>query len=300
MQDFEGTLWHRIKKNRIAYLWVSPFFILFLVFQAWPVLFTFFLSFHKWELIGDKLFIGARNFTALLRDDYFWRAFFNNLFYWVAIVPLRTFLVLVVAVVLNSPSVKMKQFFRAAYLLPHLVSAVFIGLLFRVILAEEGGWVNVMLHAVLRIDPIPWLRSVEWSKISVSLMIYWSSFGYFSIVMLGGLQRIPPELYEAAVIDGAGPVRVFAAVTVPLVLPTTLFVVMISTIRTFSIFEGPLMLTNGGPSFSSSPLTLYLFNNAFDYFKLGYASALAVVMFFIVLLFSIVQYSVLGGARTDL
>jgi len=293
------SVWYRLKKYRIAYLWISPFFVIFLVFWAWPVIYTFILSLQKWELIGDKKYIAFKNFLKLFKDEYFWRVMGNTIYYWIAIVPLRTFLVLVLASILNSPDIRMGGYFRATFLLPYLVSTVFIGLLFRVILAGEGGWVNVMLASLIRIEPVPWLVSTEWSKASITLMTYWRSFGYFAVIMLGGLQRISPDLVESAIIDGASSSRIFFKITIPLVLPTIFFVVMISTIRTFSMFEAPFILTAGGPSFSSTPLALYMFNTGFDYFKLGYASAIAVVIFVTILFFSLVQFKVLQGTRTE-
>ena len=293
------SLAHRINKYKIAYLWISPFFILFLVFWAYPIVNTFVLSLQRWEIFGPKEFVGFANFEKLVGDGYFWRALANTLYYWVAIVPLRSFLCLVLAAILSAPSLKFKGFFRAAYLLPHLVSIIFVGVLFRVILAKEGGWVNVALGRLFNLRPIPWLVSTAWSKLSITLMIYWSSMGYFTIIMIGGLQRISQDLYEAARIDGARALRMFFAITVPLAVPTLFFVVMVSTISTFSLFEGPVILTAGGPAFSSTPLTLYLYSNAFDYFKMGYASSLAVVMFVIIIGFSVIQNRVLKGNSTE-
>lgn len=294
----QALLWRQVKKNKIAYLWIAPFFIQFLIFWAWPILNTFLLSFQRWELLGEPEFVGLNNYRNLFADDWFWTSLGNNVYYWVAIVPLRTFLVLALAHVLNSPRLRMAGFFRTTFIMPYLVSEVFVGLLFSILLAERGGTVNDLLGAV-GIDPIPWLASKDWSKISVALMTYWAGFGYFTVIMIGGLQRISPDYIEAARIDGATHTRIFFAIIIPLMLPTILFVTIISTIGTFSIFEGPLILTGGGPGISSTPLTMLLVNNAFQYFKMGYASTMAVVLFVIILAVSVVQMKVLGGGSVE-
>lgn len=295
----QALLWRRVRRNRIAYLWIAPFFIQFLVFWAWPILNTFLLSFQRWELLGEPEWIGLGNYQTLFTDAWFWTTLGNNFYYWIAIVPLRTFLVLALAYVLNSSRLRFAGFFRTTYIMPYLVSEVFIGLLFSILLAERGGTVNTLL-GYLGVEPIPWLASKDWSKISVALMTYWSGFGYFTVIMLGGLQRISPDYIEAARIDGATSTRIFFAIIIPLMLPTILFVTIISTIGTFSIFEGPLILTKGGPGISSTPLTMLLVNNAFQYFKMGYASTIAVVLFVIIFAVSFVQMRVLrGGAEED-
>ena len=294
----QGLFWRRVKKNRIAYLWIAPFFVQFLVFWAWPIINTFLLSFQRWELLGEPEFVGLNNYRNLFADDWFWTSLGNNIYYWVAIVPLRTFLVLALAYIINSPRLRFAGFYRTTFIMPYLVSEVFVGLLFSILLAERGGTVNNLLGYV-GVDPIPWLASKDWSKISVSLMTYWVGFGYFTVIMLGGLQRISPDYIEAALIDGATQTRIFFAIIIPLMLPTILFVTIISTIGTFSIFEGPLILTQGGPGISSTPLTMLLVDNAFQYFKMGYASTIAVVLFAIIFTVSVIQIKLLGGGSVE-
>lgn len=292
------SLLSRIWKYRVAYVWIAPFFLQFLVFWAWPIIFTFFLGFQQWEIIGAREWVGLRNYINLLQDDWFWTALRNNAFYWITIVPLRTFLVLILAWILHSTRLRFGGFFRTAYILPHLISEVFIGLLFVIILAEKGGSLNVFLGR-FGLPSIPWLTSPDWSRISIVLMVYWGSFGYFAVIMMGGLQRIAPAYLEAATIDGASSQRIFWSIVVPLMRPTILFVVIISSIATFSIFEGPLVLTGGGPGISSMPLTMLLVSNGFEYFKMGYASAIAVVLFLLVGMVSVAQIYLLRGGTPE-
>ena len=284
------NIWHEIKKYKIAYLWISPFFIIFGIFWAFPIGFSAVLSFCKWELIGERSFMGLRNYTHLIQDEYFWTCLSNNLYYWAVVVPPRTFLALVLAVILNSPRLKIGSLFRLSVILPYVVPAVFIALLFRILLAEHGGWVNIILGRVFMIKPIPWLVSTKWSKPAVVTISYWGATGYFTLIMLGGLQQIPKELYEAAMIDGVNRLQSFFRITIPLMRPTIIFILIISTIWIFNMFVVPLILTEGGPRYSSAPLTLLLYKNAFDYFKMGYASSLAVVIFAIVGMLSLLQF----------
>lgn len=284
-----GGLLARVVKYRIAYLWLSPFLVLFVVFWAWPIVFSFNLSLHKWEMLGRPVFVGLLNFRYLFQDEYFWTSFSNTLYYFAAIVPLRTFLALVIAFVLNSPRVNWKEGFRVIYVLPYMTAPIYVALLFKVLMAEGGGWINVVLNQLFALQPIPWLVSPRWSKISVSTIEYWYSFGFYMLILLGGLQKIPKDLYEAATIDGANQAQAFLRITVPLMLPIIAFVTIISTIEIFALFEAPLLLTEGGPGVSSTTLTLQLWRNAFDYFKMGYASTYAVMIFLVVIVLSAVQ-----------
>jgi len=283
------NIWHEMKKYKIAYLWVSPFFIIFGIFWAFPMGFSFVLSFFKWELIGERSFMGLTNYIHLIHDEFFWRCFTNNLYYWAIVVPPRTFIALILAVILNSPRLKLGSLFRLSVILPYVVPAVFIALLFRILLAEHGGWVNVILNKVFMIEPIPWLTSVKWSKLAVVTISYWGATGYFTLIILGGLQQIPKELYEAAMIDGANRLHSFFRITIPLVQPTIIFVLIISTVWIFNLFAVPLILTKGGPRYSSAPLNLLLYQNAFDYFKMGYASSIAMFIFAVVGILSFIQ-----------
>ena len=155
----QAMLWRRIQKNKIAYLWIAPFFIQFFVFWAWPILHTFLLSFQRWELLGEPETIGLDNYANLFTDDWFWTILGNNFYFWVAIVPLRTSLVLALAYILNSPRLRFAGFLRTTYIMPFLVSEVFIGLLFSILLAESGT-INELLGYV-GVGPIPWLASQD-------------------------------------------------------------------------------------------------------------------------------------------
>lgn len=271
-----------------AYVWISPFFILFAIFGLYPIGYSVVLAFFHWNGIGEWQFAGIQNFKELFTDRIFWQVLKNNLSLWLYVVPYRTLIALILAAILASPKVRGQSAFRIIYILPYITSMVLVSVVFRVLLGDHGGLVNLMLQTV-RIPPVNWLRDARWTKISISMVMTWRTIGYFMVIMIAGLQRIPRHLYEAAMIDGANPVLSFTKITVPLMRPIVAFVVVISTIEIFQTFEVALVLTEGGPRNASTPLTYLLWKQAFQYSRLGYASSLAIIVFIIIAIVSFLQ-----------
>lgn len=286
--NLRRDLWRQIKKYRFAYICITPFFVLFGIFGFFPIFFALVISLHKWSGFGVPSYIGISNFVTLFSDTRFWIVVKNNLIIWLMIVPLRTFLALTIAYLLNLTSLRLGNLFRSVFFLPYVTGMIIVAVIFRIILASPGGWANAMLQ-FFGLAPVMWLRSVEWSKTSIVLLNIWRNTGYFMLIMLAGLQRIPPELYEAASIDGAGRVQLYWRITIPLMLPVILFVVVMSTIWLFQLVVEPLILTDGGPRFSSTTVGLLLLQEGFEYFKLGYAAAIGIAMFGMIFVFSYFQ-----------
>ncbi len=272
------TLRHRISVNRHVYLWVSPFVVFFLVIELYPTIQGFSYSAYDWNGFSAPTWVGLGNYVALVHDPIFWQAAGNTVVLLVLIVPLRTLAALVLAYVINSAFIKRKQFFAFFLLLPNITAIVVVGIIFRLLLSTDAGPINGLLH-VLGVGPVPWLDSAEWSKVSVAILNLWKATGYFSILMLAGLQQIPRSVYEAAEIDGAGPIRTFVSITIPQMRNVILFVVITSTIWIIQNVADAMVLTQGGPQYSSTPLMYYMFINAFQRFNLGYAAALSVILF---------------------
>jgi len=271
-----------IREKYYCYLWISPFFIIFVIFQLYPVLSGFFISLTKWDGFSPTpTFVGLSNYTKLVKDSHFWETLLNTLIIWALIVPIRVFLALVIAAIINNPKLKGGSVFSFFFLLPYITAIVVVAIIFRILLTTDGGIVNVFLGNIFGMNPIPWLDSTAWSKPSIAIMNVWRMTGYFVIIMLAGLQGIPRNLYEAAQIDGATKIQTFFKITVPLMSNVIFFAVMISTIWIFQNIGDSMVLTNGGPQYSSTPLVLYIYRNAFEYFKLGYSSALTMVLFLI-------------------
>lgn len=268
-----------VRKHYFCYLWIAPFFIVFAIFQAYPMIYGFLVSLTEWSGFDEPVSVGLANYRKLLRDPIFWETLANTGIIWLYIVPLRAFLALVIAAIVNSPRVRGAGIFSFVYLLPNVTAIVVVAILFRALLSTNGGLVNLFLSAVFGIEPINWLDSALWSKVSIAIMNIWRMTGYFMVVMLAGLQRIPKTIYEAAEIDGSTPLSSFFRITLPLMIPVIFFVVVISTIWIFQNIADAMVLTNGGPRYTSTPLILYMYRNAFEFFKIGYASAITYVLF---------------------
>ena len=275
-----------MKKKYYCYLWILPFFILFFIFQLYPMIYGFFLSLTRWNGFDPTpTIIGFENYLTLAKDRIFWETLWNTVLIWLMIVPLRAFLSLLIASIINSPEIKGKGIYSFFLLLPNITAVVVVAVIFRILLATNGGTINNLL-GIIGIAPVKWLESSEFSKISIAIMQTWKATGYFTIIMLAGLQKIPKEIYEAADIDGASKTKRFFRITAPLVKDVTFFVVLISTIFVFQNVGATMILTNGGPGHSSTNLILYIYNNAFQYSKIGYASSMSYILFMILLFIS--------------
>jgi ABC-type sugar transport system permease subunit len=283
--DSKHAVFKAMKQHAFCYAWIAPFFILFAVFQLYPMLYGFWISLASWSGFEPPRYIGWENYGQLFHDSLFWETLKNTFLLWLYIVPSRTFLALVLAALVSSPKVKGRKVYSFFLLLPYITAIVVVAIVFRILFATHGGLVNVLLN-LAGIAPVEWLDSAFWSKITIGLMNIWRLTGYFMIVMLAGLQRIPKSIYEAAEIDGCTSVKAFFRITVPQMYPIIFFVALTSTIWIFQNIGDAMVLTQGGPGYSSTPLVYYMYRNAFEFYKLGYASAITYVIFAILLLLS--------------
>lgn len=289
--------WREIWKMRWPYLFISPFYILFLIFGVYPVLFSLYLSLTEWKGLGPIKFVGVKNFELLFQDKLFWQSMANGVILFFMYVPIMTFLALVLAVILNSRRVRGFRFFRTLIFIPYIMNIVAAGFTFRLMLNEKYGLVNVLL-GMFHIPPVPWLESVWGGRISLCLLVIWAWLGYNMVIMLAGLQTIPSELTEAALIDGASPTEAFFYVTIPLMRPVILFSVVLSTMGSFNLFSEIYNLTNGGPVNATVTPVILIFRQAFSNFRLGYASAMAYLYFIILFVLTLVQFRYFGQ-QTD-
>jgi ABC-type sugar transport system permease subunit len=271
-----------------AYLFIAPFFILYLIFGFYPIIYSVYLSLCSWKGKAGTTFIGLGNYIRLVKDKVFWQALYNTVYILIIQVPVMTLLALIFAAVLNSKSIRFRKGFQLIYLLPYVTSSVAVSIVFIIIFDDSTGWVNQIIQMV-HLPAVRWFRSETFSKITIMILITWQWVGYNMLIMIGGINSIPPELYEAAKIDGASSVRGFFSITAPLMMPVVLFTMIMSTIGTFNMFAEPKVLTQGGPGYSSTTVTLYLFNQTFMYFQLGYGAAMAFVLFVLIMLVSIPQ-----------
>jgi ABC-type sugar transport system permease subunit len=284
-----SSLWHRIKKARWAYTFISPFYILFAIFGLYPMVLSLYLSFTRWKGVGPMEFAGLINFGLILKDKVFWQSMENGVILFFLYVPVMLFLALALAVILNSGRVKGFRFFRTLIFLPFITNMVAAGFTFRILLENQNGLFNVLL-GYLGLPGIPWLENVWWARISLSLLIIWAWLGYNMVIMLAGLQTIPRDLTEAAQVDGASPVQAFFNITVPLMRPVILFCMITSTIGSFGLFTEVSTLTRGGPVNATITPLIRIYGLAFGSYQFGYASAVAYTFFILIFVLTIIQF----------
>ena len=274
----------------LAYLLITPNLLLFSAFSFFPLLYAFYISFHDWSLIGDVTFAGLANYRRLMADTQFWHALFNTAVYAVASVPTTMAGGLLLAVALNR-RMPGRVFLRSVYFLPVVVSAVATGIIAAWMFNEHYGVINSLIVR-LGGDRIPWLSSPAWALPSLVLATFWVRVGFCMVVYLAALQSIPTLYYEAATMDGASPYRQFWKITLPLLRPATFLLLILNVIHSFQVFDLIYVMTGGGPGFSTTMLVQYIYQSAFMTSEMGYASAIGVVLYAIVLGFTILQWRV--------
>jgi cellobiose transport system permease protein len=301
IQAERTTGWQLDRRWRAAapYVFISPFYIIFLAFGLLPILFSLVVSVFDWRGTTPGGYVGLANYRILLNDPSFYRALFNTVYVWLGSVPTMIFLALVFAVILNSRLVRFRGLFRTLYFLPVVTSLLIAGLIFGQLFSTSFGLVNRVLDP-LGIGPINWLADPAWMKLTLILALLWRWAGNDMVLMLAGLQQIPPDLYEAAKVDGASEVQMFWQITVPLMRPVILFDAIISTIGAFNLFAEPFALYGPGGGIEQSGLVTgtLLYQYAFVYFKFGYGAALAWVLAMVIFALSMIQLR-LGSRSTD-
>jgi multiple sugar transport system permease protein len=286
----EVSWWSRLlnNDNLVGYLFVAPLILGLLVFTYGPVLAAFGLSFTKGDYISTPKWIGLDNYRALLDDKLFWKSLRNTLYYVVGVVPAGMVLSLLLALAMNQ-KLRGIVFFRSIFFLPTISSSVAISLMWLWIYNPEFGVFNFLLRQIGLKGPA-WLSSSDWAMPAVIIMAVWRGLGYNMLIYLAGLQGIPDVYYEAAAIDGAGGWAKFWHITVPLLSPTTFMLLILGLIGAFQVFEYTYVMTQGGPVYATLTLVLNVYNNAFRDFQMGYASAMAYVLFFMLLGLTIIQF----------
>lgn len=273
------------RETQAGYSFISPFFILFVAFGLLPILFTAYVSLFNWDILGTKEFIGLRNFTSLLTDDRFYGALRNTMSIWLLSSCPQLVMALGLAVVLNRKTLKFRTFWRAIVLLPFITSTVAVALVFGAVFADHGGIAN-WASQIAGLSPIAWHADTLPSHLAIATMVNWRWTGYNALIYLAALQSIPKDLYESAEVDGASKWRQFISITIPQIRPTLIFTIIITTIGGLQIFAEPYQFGqatyNGGSNGQYRTLTLFMFDQAFAQSKLGYASATALVLFFII------------------
>ena len=285
---------HRRLQQRqwIPYVFIAPNILLFMVFVLGPVVFSFAMSFTKWEALSPGVFIGLKNYVDLLSDDVFITAVRNTILYSIGTVLPILAVSLGVALMLDA-RLRGRTVFRVVIYLPVVISWVAGSVIWRLIFIHPYGVLNNML-SWFGIPPQLWTNDPYLALPSIMFLTFWKNLGFNTIIWLAGLQTIPASLYEAAMIDGANRRQVFWRITLPLLAPTTLFGLVTGVIGSFEVFVPVYLMTGGGPGYASMVLVMAIYRSAFQMYQMGYASAIAAVLFFMILVVSWLQIKLFG------
>jgi multiple sugar transport system permease protein len=281
----------RRRNALIGWSFILPNFVGFAVLTLVPVIALFYLAFTSWNAFGTAPWVGLDNFTRLIGDTSFHTSLTNTVYYTVFHIPLTLAASLGLALLLNR-KLRGVAFFRTAAFFPYITSIVAIAVVWNMLFSPEFGPINQLLSFLGVQDPPGWTTSADWSMPAVIIVATWREMGYYMLLFLAGLQTIPPELYEAARVDGANAWQRFRNVTIPSLRPTTFLVMVLLTIGSFKIFDLILVMTNGGPGQSTLVLSQFIYQKGFVENQFGYASASSIVLFAICLAITILQFVV--------
>jgi len=277
-----------------GYAFLLPSIAGFLLFSVFPVLGVIVLSFLKWDVLTPAEFAGLANYEKLfLRDHIFRKAMVNTIYYVVLTVPPLITFGIALALLVNQ-KLKGIGVFRTIYFMPIVGLLVAEALLWAWLYDADFGLINSMLRSIGS-QPVPWLGSTDWAMPAVAVMSVWRSAGYYMVIFLAGIQGIPSELYEAAAIDGANRWHRFIYVTIPMLTPVIFLSIVIAMINTFQVFTSAWVLTKGGPYYATTTIVMRIYTSAFQDFRMGYASAMALVLFAIIVIMTLAQMRMQRG-----
>ena len=276
-------------EERAAWLFLAPSLVLFLAFTVVPVISAFIISFTEWNLFNAVNFVGFGNYVGLLHDEIFLKVLGNTGYFVLVSVPIQIAIALLCALALNR-GVRGQTFFRVVYFLPVVTSTVAAALVWSWLFNSNFGLINAGLSLVGVTDLPKCMGSTKWAMPAVIIVSIWQNLGYAMVLFLAGLQNIHQEVRDAAELDGATGWDRFWTITLPLLSPTMFFVLIISIIGSFQVFELVFVMTKAGPANATNTLVYYIYQNGFQFYQMGYASAAAMILFLIVLVFTLAQY----------
>lgn len=284
----------KIKHNIYGYLFIAPFFIIFVIFGLYPIIYTFILSSQRWDGFTPAVSVGGDNFRRLIGDKIFYLTVWNTFRIWIINFSLQIFTALVLAALFSLNRIWGMNFFRAAYYLPNLITAASVGLLFNLLFNGDKSAANYILIALkVKGSPFGFFNNPAFVSGLVSYIQWWMWFGYTTIIVLAGITTIDISIYEAAVVDGASKFKIFTRITIPLINPTLLYLSVTSIIGGMQLFDVPATLTergSGDPQKVVLTTSMYLYNQGFKSHNLGYASTISVGLFFIIAFLSIAAF----------
>ncbi|HYQ87040.1 MAG TPA: sugar ABC transporter permease [Bacteroidota bacterium] len=292
-----SRLWNSMRpRGRNGYFFIIPYGAFFLAFVAYPLIFSFVLMFNRWNIVTPMEWVGLKNFLRLFSDPLFYKSLRNTMLFLAIHIPLQAVVALGFSLLLHS-RVRFRGVFRALYFFPVVVSGVVVTILWQQLYSFDYGILNKLL-TIAGLPRIPWLVDPDFAMPSIAVMATWKNVGIYIVLFLVGLQNIPAELYEASQIDGASRRKQFLHITLPMLNPTIMVIVVLSTIGGFSLFIEPFVLTGGGPMQSTLSGMLYIYNQGFYFSHMGYAAALGFAFALIILAVVLIQRKVIETDRT--
>ena len=276
-----------------ALLFLAPAVIGLCVFTIYPLFESLHISFTSWDLFSEKVFVGLQNYIDFFHDPTGIKVFINTIVFTLLAVPIQLVISFFLAVALNQ-KIKGIRFFRGAYFLPSIASMVSISIVWQWLFNTDFGIVNYVIK-LLGGSGIPWLTSTKYSLWTIIIVSCWKGMGYNMMIFLAGLQGVPSSYYEAAEMDGCVGLSRLIRIVVPLIKPTTLYVSITCVINSMQVFDQVMIITGGGPARSSSVMVQYLYENTFDYYKMGYASAIGWIMALFIFVLSLIQFRTMGN-----
>ncbi|MFZ1946786.1 MAG: sugar ABC transporter permease [bacterium] len=287
-----------MRPSRERILFLSPWLVSFALFSAYPILFSLGVSFTRFDPFHGGLvgWAGAENYRQVFSDPLFWRSFANTVWFVLGTVPATAALALALALLLDRAG-RMRGILRTGYFIPSVVSLAVISLVFKYIYSKQGP-LN-LAAALVGGSGREWLLDPNYALGAIMVMDIWESLGYYAIFYLAALQTVPRELYDAAKVDGAGHLALFRNVTLPWIRPVVVFVVVVNTIRAFQVFVEVVIMTRGGPMGSTMTLVYYMYERAFQRIEIGQASAVAFVVFVLIVAFALVQVGLLRKVKAS-
>lgn len=292
MTVFDPTYIKRMRSiARVAepYLYLVPTVVGLLLFSAGAVVGSLLISFSRWDIITSPEWVGVENYRLMFRSELFWTVFWNTWYFTLLYVPLTILTSLALALLVNQ-RLKGIAFFRTVYFFPVVSSMIAVALVWSWMYNPEYGLLNYLLKSLFGIQGPAWLADSGWAMPAMVLVAVWKTTGYCMVIFLAGLQGIPDELYEAAGMDGAGKWAQFRNVTLPMLSPTMFFVLVITLINSFQVFEQTYVMTKGGPANATMTLSFFIYQNVFQFFKMGYAAAMSYVLFAIIAVITFAQF----------
>lgn len=299
--------------NRMGYTFILPFFVFYIVFNLYPIFYSLFLSFHTWDGLTPKVFVGFANYIKLFTSDsYFWKSIGNTMIIMIVYIPVTVVAGLLISTLLYNKAVKKANVFQTIQFLPYIIAPVCVGMLFTLLFDWSGGMVNQLLvkAGVLK-DGINWLGDPTYARMVLMFLNVWTKLGYVVTLFLAGMTNISPDVLEAAEVDGANYMQKLFNIIIPLLRPIMLFVVLTSVIEGLQMFDAPQVLFNsgqsvsaiGGPGRSCLTAIWYMQDTAFGgttgRIEMGYGSTIAYGLFMVIAAFSVINFLVIGGGKED-